>query len=228
MNDRISVIIRSRNEAKWIGHAIQSVLDLIKRPEVIIVDNNSNDGTEKILRGFTEGAFLNDKKKENHINIKIYNIDKYTPGKALNIGVKESSNPYILIISAHCVLKKFKLKKHLSDLKKYVCIFGNNNPIYNGKKIAKKYIWSHFVDKEVKNMYSDLEKRYFIHNSIAMYDKKYLSENPFDELLPRKEDRNWAKRVINKGKSFLYDPEMEADHHFTEKGHTWKDYAEKK
>ena len=51
MNDRISVIIRSRNEAKWIGHAIQSVLDLIKRPEVIIVDNNSNDGTEKILRG---------------------------------------------------------------------------------------------------------------------------------------------------------------------------------
>ena len=58
--------------------------------------------------------------------------------------------------------------------------------------------------------------------------KKYLSENPFDELLPRKEDRNWAKRVINKGKSFLYDPEMEADHHFTEKGHTWKDYAEKK
>ena len=77
-------------------------------------------------------------------------------------------------------------------------------------------------------MYSDLEKRYFIHNSIAMYDKKYLSENPFDELLPRKEDRNWAKRVINKGKSFLYDPEMEADHHFTEKGHTWKDYAEKK
>ena len=222
MNDRISVIIRSRNEAKWIGHAIQSVLDLIKRPEVIIIDNNSNDGTEKILRGFTEGALLNDKKKEKHINIKIYNIDKYTPGKALNIGVKKAKNPYVIIISAHCVLKKINLKKHLKDLKKHVCVFGNNIPIWNGKKITKRYIWSHFINKEVVNMYSDMENRYFIHNSIAIYDRKYLSKNPFDEHLQGKEDRYWANNIVKKKKTFLYDPALEVDHHYTEKGNTWK------
>ena len=41
----VSVIIRSRNEERWIGHCIQSVLDNIYKPEIIIVDNNSTDNT---------------------------------------------------------------------------------------------------------------------------------------------------------------------------------------
>ena len=37
--DNFSVVIRSRNEEAWIGHAIQSVLDHLERPEIIIIDN---------------------------------------------------------------------------------------------------------------------------------------------------------------------------------------------
>ena len=222
MSDKISVIIRSRNEDRWIGHAIQSVLDFIYKPEIIIVDNNSIDETENIVRHFTQDPLLNDKKNKQYTKIKIIKIDNYTPGKALNMGVKKCSNPHLMIISAHCVLKKLNLKKHIQDLKKYVCVFGNNIPIWNGKKITKRYIWSHFTNKRVVNMYSEMEKRFFIHNSIAMYDRKFLSINHFDEHLPRKEDRYWANDVVKKGKSFLYDPDMEADHHYTEKGNTWK------
>ena len=39
----ISVVIRTLNEDRWIGHTIQSVLDFIPQPEITIVDNNSND-----------------------------------------------------------------------------------------------------------------------------------------------------------------------------------------
>ena len=222
MRDKISVIIRSRNEDRWMGHDIQSVLDFIYKPEIIIVDNNSTDETENIVRHFTQDPLLNDKKNKQYTKIKIIKIDNYTPGKALNMGVKKCSNPHLMIISAHCVLKKLNLKKHIQDLKKHVCVFGNNIPIWNGKKITKRYIWSHFVNKRVVNMYSEMEKRHFIHNSIAMYDRKYLFKNPFDEHLPGKEDRYWANDVVKKGKSFLYDPDMEADHHYTEKGNTWK------
>ena len=35
----LSVILRTRNEEKWIGHAIQSILDNIYKPEIIIIDN---------------------------------------------------------------------------------------------------------------------------------------------------------------------------------------------
>ena len=222
MSDKISVIIRSRNEARWIGHTIQSVLDFLNKPEIIIVDNHSTDETANIIRYFKQDPLLNDKKNKQYTDIKIYKIDDYTPGKALNIGVKKAKNPYVIIISAHCVLNKIKLTKHLKDLKKHVCVFGNNIPKWNGKKITKRYIWSHFVNKEVVNMYSDMEKRYFIHNSIAIYDRKYLSKNPFDEYLQGKEDRYWANSIIKKRKSFLYDPTLEVDHHYTEKGNTWK------
>ena len=40
---QFSIIIRTKNEERWIGHAIQSVLDNISKPEIIIVDNNSTD-----------------------------------------------------------------------------------------------------------------------------------------------------------------------------------------
>ena len=35
----ISVVIRTRNEERWIGHTIQSLLDHLIQPEIIIVDN---------------------------------------------------------------------------------------------------------------------------------------------------------------------------------------------
>ena len=34
-----SVIIRTRNEEQWIGHAMQSVLNHLNKPEIIIIDN---------------------------------------------------------------------------------------------------------------------------------------------------------------------------------------------
>jgi len=46
--DRISVIIRNRNEEQYIGFAIQSVLDHFNKPEIIIVDNNSNKNDQVI------------------------------------------------------------------------------------------------------------------------------------------------------------------------------------
>ena len=32
--NKISVIIRTRNEERWIGHAIQSMIDLLQKPEI--------------------------------------------------------------------------------------------------------------------------------------------------------------------------------------------------
>ena len=36
-NINVSVIIRTKNEEQWIGHVIQSVIDLIYKPEIIII-----------------------------------------------------------------------------------------------------------------------------------------------------------------------------------------------
>ena len=217
----ISVIIRTKNEEHWIGYAIQSVLDQFYKPEIIIVDNNSNDSTLEIVRHFIQEPLL-EKTEKKYTDIKIFKISNYLPGKSLNFGIKKASRKYVMILSAHCILKKINIKKHFKDLDEFVGIFGKQNPIWKGKKITKRYIWSHFKETKEINMYSNLEKRYFFHNGISMFERKILIKYPFHETLAGKEDRYWANKIIKKKLNYLYDPSIEVDHHYTANGNTWK------
>ena len=70
-------------------------------------------------------------------------------------------------------------------------------------------------------MYSKLEKRYFLHNAIAVYKKSFLKKNNFDENLAGKEDRYMANTIIKNKKTYLYDPSLEVLHHYTPGGKTW-------
>ena len=96
---KCSVIIRNKNEERWIGHAIQSAVDFIDNPEIIIVDNNSTDNSRRVVSTF------------DYLDIKTHNIDNYTPGKSLNSGIELATNDNILILSAHCVMTECNLKK---------------------------------------------------------------------------------------------------------------------
>ena len=219
-----TVVIRVKNEERWIGYAIQSVLDYLIKPEIVIVDNNSDDKTIDIVKFFAENPNLNNE-ANNYSKIKIVNIANYSPGRALNLGVKSASKKYIMILSAHCILKKFNEVNIIKDLEKNSCVFGNQIPIWNGKKISKRYLWSHFSNKKTKNMYSELEKRYFLHNALAVYKKDTLKKFPFDENLTSKEDRYWANKIIKKKMNYIYDPELIAEHQYTIHGNTWKGIA---
>ena len=220
--DKISVVIRTRNEERWIGHVIQSVIDHLDKPEIIIVDNNSTDQTLDIVKYFVQAPDLENEMKNKYTKIKIKSVKNYSPGKALNVGVKHASNKYILIISAHCVLNKINVKKLIDQLKKFACVFGNQIPVYNGKKITKRYLWSNFTNVKVESMFSKLENRYFLHNALAFYNKTILKKYPFNENLTGKEDRYWAKKIIKNKKKILYDPSLEVFHHYTKNGNTWK------
>jgi len=120
---------------------------------------------------------------------------------------------------------KFNENSLIKNLEKNSCVFGNQIPIWYGKKISKRYLWSHFSNEKKQNMYSELEKRYFLHNAFAIYKKTTLKKFPFDENLTSKEDRYWANKKIKKKQNFLYDPELIAEHQYTLHGNTWKGIA---
>ena len=218
----VSVIVRVKNEERWIGYCIQSVLDSFNNPEIIIIDNNSIDKSMEIVGNFQRDNLLpKTERTKNYANIKILNIQKYSPGRAINLGVKNSKAPITLVLSAHCVIKKIDFSKVKQSLKKNICVFGNQVPIFLGKKIQKRYLWSHFSNKSVKNMFSKLENRYFIHNAFAFYQTKYLRKNKIDENLTGKEDRYYARQIVGNKRNYFYDPELLVEHHYTPNGKTW-------
>ena len=175
----------------------------------------------KIASGFVRSPGYNDN-DGNYTDIRFAEIDDYSPGKSLNLGTQLAKYENIAILSAHCVIKKLDLNALNSNLKKYAGIFGNQNPIYQGKRITKRYLWSHFSSSEIADMFSEMEGRYFFHNAISFFRKEVLTKYPFNETITGKEDRYWAKEVIEAGESTLYDPEILADHHYTDNGNTWK------
>ena len=208
--DNLSVIIRNKNEERYIGYAIQSVLDNFDKPEIIVVDNNSTDSSMGIVNTF------------DFEDIKTYNIDSYTPGKSLNYGVTKCSNDYVLILSAHSQIMNCKFDKIKMCLDDYCVVGGKQIPIWNGKKISRRYVWSNFIDKDDINLFSKNENRYFLHNAFAFYKKETLIKYPFDETLSGKEDRYWVNDMIGTGMKSYYDSDTICHHHYTDNGATWK------
>ena len=208
--DNISVIIRNRNEERYIGYAIQSVLDTFDKPEIIVVDNNSTDNSMGIVNTF------------DFENIKTYSIDSYTPGKSLNYGVTKCSNDYVLVLSAHSQIMNCQFGKIKGLLDEYCVVGGKQIPIWNGKKISRRYVWSNFIDKDGTNLFSNNENRYFLHNAFAFYSKQILIDNPFDENLSTKEDRYWINDRIEDGMKSYYNSGTICHHHYTDNGATWR------
>lgn len=209
--DNISVIIRNRNEAEYIGFALQSCIDHLNNPEIIIVNDQNNDDSLEIVKLFN-----------NRLKIKIIECQNYSPGKSINLGVNNSESEYILILSGHSQITKIDLPGIKKDLEEYSAVFGKQVPIFRGKKITPRYIWSHFLNERVANMYSQIEERYFFHNAFSFFKKETLVNYPFDESLPGKEDRYWAKDMIALGKQYIYSPQNIANHFYTKNGATWK------
>jgi len=223
-NANVSIIIRCKNEEQWIGHCIQSVLDLIYKPEIIVIDNKSTDDSMLIVKSFMEDPLL-EGTDSSYTKIKIVSIDDYTPGKALNMGVSYATMDYILVISSHCVLTHINILKMESMFKDNIAlsvIFGNQNPRYFGKKIKKRYLWSNFGKSAKYNYFSKYENRYFIHNALAFYSRNTLFDYLFDEHLISKEDRYWINNMIYKNYCSYYDPKFSCDHHYTDNGASWK------
>ena len=76
MNKLVSIIIRTKNEERWISSCLESVYSqTYQNIEVILVDNYSTDKTVEKAKKFP---------------IKLVKIKNFTPGRAINKGILAS------------------------------------------------------------------------------------------------------------------------------------------
>ena len=216
----ISFVIRAHNEERWVGHAIQSVLDIFgNKTQINVVYHQSTDDTLDVIKLFGKSFY----------NINVLSIDEkiYRPGLALNHGISFCNTDVVGILSSHCEIiaaDKEKILKYFDDDKCFG-VMGKQIPIYRGKKITPRYIWKNFAESTVKkNILEDDgdTKRPFFHNAFSFIKKQPIwFENKFNETLSGKEDRYWAKDLCDMGLYFWFDPDIKCQHHWTPAGATW-------
>ncbi len=90
----VLIIIRTKNEEKWIGEILKRLSSqTYKNFEIIIVDSGSTDKTLDIVNQFSE-----------ILNIRIFKIkqEEFSYPFALNYGIKQSlAEKYLVILSGH-------------------------------------------------------------------------------------------------------------------------------
>jgi len=199
MNKLCSIIIRTKNEERWISSCLSAVFEqTYKNIEVILVDNKSTDRTME-------------KAKQFPIH-KTVIIDKYLPGDALNTGINESTGDYVVCLSGHCIPVNEHWLKNLVDAievnDSYAGVYGRQEPMAFSEPTDKRDMLLVFgLDRRVQ--YKDS----FFHNANSILRRSLWSEVPFDKNVTNIEDRLWGQEMLNKGYQLVYEPEASVYHY---------------
>ncbi len=196
MNDLCSIIIRTKNEEQWISKCLNSVYEqTYKNIEVIIVDNCSTDTTIARCKKYP---------------VKIISIDKFIPGKAINLGIRSSQGSFICCLSAHCIpTNNVWLENLLSPLQdlSIAGAYGRQEPISDSTDVDKRDLLLVFgLDSYIQS------KDSFFHNANSAFTREIWNKFPFSEVSSNIEDRIWGEEIIENGYKIAYVAESSVFH----------------
>ena len=186
----ISIVIRNKNEAKYLERTLSILTKLYKNDfdEIVLVDNYSTDNSLAIANSY---------------NCKVMLIKDFTYGKALNLGITNAKNELILLLSSHAI------PVGSSFFTNAVTVFQSN----------KKAAGIRFINS-IANYERAIANNFEVINPLTnglmagccMISKNVWQEYKFDEDLAFSEDKEWSKRVIENGfkiadcnETFFYD-----------------------
>jgi glycosyltransferase involved in cell wall biosynthesis len=193
----ISIIIRTKNEERWITPCLQAVFGQDEKDiEVIVVDNHSTDKTVEKAKRFP---------------VKVLVVDDYLPGKALNVGFNAAQGEFIVCLSAHCIPVNGQwLSNLLTNFKEkdVAGVYGRQEPMSFSSDFDKRDLLITFgLDRRVQ------VKDSFFHNANSMVRRDVWQKIPFDDQVTNIEDRLWAEKILKAGHKIVYEPSASVYHH---------------
>ncbi len=198
--ENFSIIIPVYNAEKTIEECIKNILRLKdKNDEIIVVDNNSTDNSNKIIMTFP---------------VKLFVCTKKGASAARNYGVKFAKNANLIFIDSDIIIQDDNLNKIklLLKNKKIDAV----NCMYTAK--SKNTFLSKFQNLSIYNKYFNMGKKSQIYyNSFwtafcAIKRKAFDDVNGFDESLLGLEDIDFGARLTNKGYKILLDKTVQNIH----------------
>lgn len=203
MNRSISTVIRTYNEAEFIGRLIQSLrnqqgcgLDL----EIVVVDSGSVDTTLDILK---------------NLNVKVIKIAKseFNYSKALNLGIDQINGELIVILSAHSIPFTShwleKMVRHFED-ENTAGVYCRQIPRPDTNLLESMRIEKTFGE-DSKVFISDNYEFPTFSNAASCVRRRAWERHKFINLAAA-EDREWSKWAIENGYRIIYDAEAKVYH----------------
>lgn len=202
MSPAASVVIRARNEGAVLGRLLRGIaLQDRDDVEVLLVDSGSTDDTRDIAHA--AGARLVDLAPE-----------RFTYGRALNLGCAAARGPVCVLVSAHCVPVNDRwLSRLLEPLRDpdVAGSYGKQLPLASTLPYEQRNLLAGFPFGARRQT-----SHTFFHNANAAVRRDVWARTPFDETLPGLEDRDWARRVLAAGWQLVYEPLAMVYHQHTE------------
>ena len=188
--DLISIIIRGKNESRWLKILLKELdKQTHQNFEIIFCDNLSSDNTLSVLK--------------KHKVKKIIKIKKYLPGDVLNKAVQKCDGKYIAILSSHCIpLNNYWLSEYLEYFRKnydIVAAFGKQLPLPGTS-------YQNLIDLDIifKNEEIVYRRDPYLNNANSFFRAKILKKNKFNSKITNIEDKIWANKICNKGYKIAY------------------------
>jgi glycosyltransferase involved in cell wall biosynthesis len=182
----VSVVMRAFNCGRYIGQAIESILaQTFQDFEIVIVDDASTDGTEAILRAYSQ--------RDERIRV-VRNETNQGPVRNMNIGLRHARGEFVAIHDGDDISLPHRLETQVNFLRAHpqIALVGGGKYVIDeeGEEIR-------VVTRERKGpeeVRQDLEKRnIFAQTSvmcrrecleaIGLYDEFFLYANDYDMLL---------------------------------------------
>lgn len=204
----VSVIIPCRNEEKYIGKCLDSIINNNypqNALEVLVVDGMSDDRTKAVVKEYTD----------KNPWLKLINNPKRIIPTAMNIGIKNARGDIIIRMDAHNVYSKDYISKCVKYLNEYnvdnvggiwVTLPGKNTIIAESIALALSHPFG------VGNAYYRIglkEPKFVDTVPFGCYKREIFDIiGFFDEDLVRNEDDEFNTRLIKNGYKILLVPDI--------------------
>lgn len=197
----LSLIIPIYNEEKYIGKAIESVLNQdynINKIEIILIDDGSTDRSSQICLEYMK----------KHSNIKFFQQKKAGVSTARNLGISKAKGKYITFLDADDYLLKNTVKSNIAFFENHynsvdlICY-----PLFrkHGKKIILHSRYQKMFNNKCCGIYDINELYYFLQLNINIFIKNFKKDQiKFNEKLLQGEDADFILRIISQKNKLGY------------------------
>jgi rhamnosyltransferase len=195
LGSSVSVVIRAKNEARFIGETLAAIFDpaALQPRQVVVVDSGSTDDTVAIVRAYPTTL------------LQIRPQD-FTYGYALNLGVANVDADIVATLSAHSLPVGPEWLRALIEpfaQPRVAGVYGRQLPRSNATVLE-------LLGMRLTGVLSDtprlLDRRPLFSNANGAFRRSLWLEHAFDEDVGGAEDIAWVRTMQERGYLIAYQP----------------------